>query len=354
MKADFPERIDLQLTYFCNLHCKMCGQWGRNGIFRKIASELKKKEIAASKWLPVIDAAAAHGSEICLWGGEPLMSESFPAILGKIRESGVSASIVTNGTLLEKFAASIAGSNIKTIYLSLDGDSETHDRVRGMPGAFSKLRKGVEKIIKLRGASEYPSVEILSVVQKDNQDKLERIMQTASELGADRIQFAPLMFIDQNIHEKQRTVMREALDCDWQCSSGWDLPDSKADPDVVDPFLRKLPCRFDNIEAITTLPANASLREWQEKPELTFGPRKCIVPWKKLNIMPDGNCNFCMDFPDYSIGNINERSIESIWYGDRAERFRSAMETLGIFPACSRCIWLYNDCFERKHDQNIF
>ena len=40
-----PKSVELQLTYSCNLRCRMCGQWGPNGIFKKNIHYLKKQGI---------------------------------------------------------------------------------------------------------------------------------------------------------------------------------------------------------------------------------------------------------------------------------------------------------------------
>lgn len=349
MKTDFPIAVDMQLTYRCNLRCKMCGQWGENGIFRKKIKELMAREIDSETWLSAVEAASRHGSEISLWGGEPLLSKSFIPISERACALGLNVSIVTNGTLLEDFAEFIVKNRFNKIYLSLDGDGKAHDVIRGQDGAFDKLKNAVRRIVKIRGRNPVPYVEVLCVVQKDNEDKLGDVARNAATLGADRIMFSPLMFISPDTHDKQKAIMSDLFGTEWTCSAGWNLPEMKASPEMAEPFLKSLPKKYGETEITTSLPENASLHEWQENPSNIFGRKRCLVPWRKINIMPNGDCNFCMDFPDYIIGNIKTQSLEEIWNGRKATLFRETMQKKGIFPVCKRCVWLYNNSLNKKY-----
>ncbi len=43
-----------------------------------------------------------------------------------------------------------------------------------------------------------------------------------------------------------------------------------------------------------------------------------------------------MDFPDYCFGNVRESTIEEVWNGKAAERFRERRRS-GPLPVCHRC-----------------
>jgi MoaA/NifB/PqqE/SkfB family radical SAM enzyme len=55
-----------------------------------------------------------------------------------------------------------------------------------------------------------------------------------------------------------------------------------------------------------------------------------------IDIQPNGDANFCVDFPDYCLGNVREATIEEIWNGDRAERFRDFRRENPL-AVCYRC-----------------
>jgi MoaA/NifB/PqqE/SkfB family radical SAM enzyme len=55
-----------------------------------------------------------------------------------------------------------------------------------------------------------------------------------------------------------------------------------------------------------------------------------------IDIQPSGEANFCIDFPDYSIGNVNNRSIQEIWNSARAQQFRAYRRERPL-AVCCRC-----------------
>jgi MoaA/NifB/PqqE/SkfB family radical SAM enzyme len=55
-----------------------------------------------------------------------------------------------------------------------------------------------------------------------------------------------------------------------------------------------------------------------------------------IDIQPSGEANFCVDFPDYSIGNVKEQSIHEVWNGPRAQRFREFRRDKPL-SVCHRC-----------------
>jgi radical SAM protein with 4Fe4S-binding SPASM domain len=318
----------------------MCGQWGETGIFKNKIHELGKDELTEEKWLALTEEAAGMGAGIHLWGGEPLLKDCFAKILRRARELGAPLSLVTNATLLERHASAIIDSGARIVFFSLDGDGETHDSIRGMKGAFAKIRKGVETLIRLRGSAQTPYVVAMTVIQRDNQHALPKIAESAAEMGVDQLLLAPLMFIDPETHTAQAKLFRELFGMEWRCSSGWDHSNLFPDTDVTEPFLRKLPMRLGKTEIIVNLHPEVRLRDWRRGDAPAQKTRKCIVPLNKINIMPNGDCNFCVDFPDYVIGNVKDASLADIWRGPKAEAYRAAMEARGPFPVCLRCAWL--------------
>jgi radical SAM protein with 4Fe4S-binding SPASM domain len=57
---------------------------------------------------------------------------------------------------------------------------------------------------------------------------------------------------------------------------------------------------------------------------------------KLVDVQPDGSANFCVDFVDYSFGNLKADSLETLWNGDKAERFRQFRRAHPL-AVCYRC-----------------
>ena len=77
-------------------------------------------------------------------------------------------------------------------------------------------------------------------------------------------------------------------------------------------------------------------RTWLSDPISPVGLTHCNNVEKLIDIQPHGEANFCIDFPDYTIGNVQELTIEEIWNGERAARFREYRQRKPL-AVCYRC-----------------
>jgi MoaA/NifB/PqqE/SkfB family radical SAM enzyme len=81
-------------------------------------------------------------------------------------------------------------------------------------------------------------------------------------------------------------------------------------------------------------------RDWFKDSLTPVGPMPCSNAEKLIDIQPDGEANCCVDTPDYSFGNVRDASIEDLWKGDRAERFREYRRKNRL-ATCYRCVSKY-------------
>jgi MoaA/NifB/PqqE/SkfB family radical SAM enzyme len=90
-----------------------------------------------------------------------------------------------------------------------------------------------------------------------------------------------------------------------------------------------------------------ALASWFDDPSLLVSYDRCYAPWFLVNVMPDGDVNFCADIGDYVIGNITQNSLLEIWTSKKAERFRERILE-ERFSICRRCVvnflYPYNRC----------
>ena len=121
----------------CNLRCVHCYSQSYD---RAYDGELNHDEGVA-----LIDDLAGFGVPVLLFsGGEPLLRPDLMALVEHARGKGMRAVLSTNGTLLTPdVAARLAGAGLSYVGVSLDGLGMTHDRFRGVPGAFDKALEGI-------------------------------------------------------------------------------------------------------------------------------------------------------------------------------------------------------------------
>jgi len=210
-----PKSVELQLTYSCNLRCKMCGQWGPTGIFKENIDKIKSKEINTDLWKKVIDMASEWDSRILLWGGEPLLRKDVFEIIGYVKSKGLKCSMVTNGTLIGKYYKEIVG-KVDKIFLSVDGTSDVHDEIRGQKGTFNRIFEGMEKLksLKKEKGTNKPVVAIMFTITRYNYNIIEKMPEVAKKLNTEQIYLEHLMFTTEKtkgLYEKEyfkRTVRK--------------------------------------------------------------------------------------------------------------------------------------------------
>jgi AdoMet-dependent heme synthase len=163
-----------ELTRNCNLNCLHCRAAATKGPY--------DGELTLSECKTIIDDIAAFSSPtVILTGGEPLMREDIFDIIGYGTSKGLRLVIAINGTLLDgKKARRLKEGGIKRVSLSLDGkDQATHDRFRGVEGAFGSVMEAA-KILREAGLP----FQINTTVTRLNVDDLGAIYELTRSLGA--------------------------------------------------------------------------------------------------------------------------------------------------------------------------
>jgi 12,18-didecarboxysiroheme deacetylase len=125
------------MTRRCNLRCIHCYSSSQD---REYPGELTTPEAKA-----MIGDLAAFGAPVLLFsGGEPLMRPDLTELARFAAEKGMRAVISTNGTLItSELARTFREIGLSYVGVSLDGMEGTHDRFRGVSGAFAAAMEGI-------------------------------------------------------------------------------------------------------------------------------------------------------------------------------------------------------------------
>jgi len=125
------------MTRRCNLRCIHCYSSSQD---RDYPGELTTGEAKA-----MIGDLAAFGAPVILFsGGEPLMRPDLTELAQHAVERGMRAVISTNGTLItSEKARAFREIGLSYVGVSLDGMERTHDRFRGVSGAFAAAMEGI-------------------------------------------------------------------------------------------------------------------------------------------------------------------------------------------------------------------
>ena len=342
-KSSLPEAITLFLTHRCNLRCKMCGQWGDSGITKKMSGDSIKEELPFSDFKRLIDEVGVFGPSITLFGGEPLLYSHCLDLIKYIKHKKMHCLMITNGSVLGKFAGDLVDAGLDELNLSLDGGKDLHDQIRGMPGLFERITGGlkeVNRIKKERGLAK-PVVNLQCTIIKDNYKRLEELLEAAEEVGADSLTFYNLIFLARDLIEEQKAYDK-FLGCS---SSSWEgfVFEPEIEPEVLYSKIREIVTRKHRF--MVDFYPNFSLKglmEYYQNPAYRPSeyPARCLSPWMTAYVFPDGQVLPCLNF-DYSYGNLKTDNFLRIWNGESATRYRRMIKDKGILPVCVRCTELY-------------
>lgn len=297
-----PTLISWNVTYRCNLRCAHCYMDSGDGGG---APELTTDE---AKML--IDQVAQTGSPVLiLSGGEPLLRDDIFEIAKYGSSRGLRMAIGTNGTLIgDRTAGRLAGAGIRKAAISLDSaDPDTHDRFRGVTGAWERAVAGIEAC---RDAGT--PVQVHTTVTLQNHRELEAIADLGESLGVHDFQFFFLVPTGRG---------KEVVDIS---------------PEMYESLIRRiLRLRAEKGLSIrpTCAPQYVRIASEMGLP-IAEGERGCIAGIRYCRIDPTGEVTPCPYLP-LGLGNIRETSFAEIWRGSQV--FAALRSGEGLTGKCGAC-----------------
>lgn len=160
-----PYTIVIEITRKCNLRCKHCYD---------NAGKARENELSFDEWNRVIDDFVSEGTEnIFITGGEPFV---YPDIMSNTliqwSKKFVSIVVATNGyEISQRIVDLIGGIPNISFQISLDGDEEIHDYIRGQKGTF---KKAISSVL-LLSQKGFP-VTVAMTLNPLNKDKIEEVI----------------------------------------------------------------------------------------------------------------------------------------------------------------------------------
>lgn len=168
-----------ECTLRCNLHCRHCGS-----DCKSVASQ---PDMPREDFFRVLDNIATHTSPhevfVILTGGEPLMRADLEECGRTIYEKGFPWGIVTNGLAMseQRFRRLIAA-GMHTATVSLDGEEEDHNAMRGNEHSF---QRAVETIRMMAAEPDFV-FDVVTCANRRTIGKLSAIKELLISLGVRR------------------------------------------------------------------------------------------------------------------------------------------------------------------------
>lgn len=317
-----PFMVVWDFTHRCNLKCAHCYLDAQKALPNELDTGEAKRLVE--------ELADAGVVIIAFSGGEPLMRKDFFEVAEHARKNGIYVALATNGTLITpEVAAMIQGAGIEYVEISVDGrDAESHDAIRGIPGAFDRTIEGIRNAV---AAGFYTCMA--TTVTRANYHQVPDIYGLASDLGVNR--FMCFNFIPTG--------------------RGLGMTDQDISPEERRDLIRYLMARTregGGPEALTTAPQIASLALESEtgvpvghfySGEAMEGRTGLLADFiggcgagrLYCSIEPQGDLQPCVFLP-ITVGNVRDTPFLEIWHSSKVlQELRDRSLLTGACAACS-------------------
>jgi len=281
------KHIDIAVSLYCNLKCKMCDYKDPNAN----EAALRKEDV----FRLLKDATELGLESVAFSGGEVLMRKDIYEIISYARDLNISLiEVITNGTLLnEENAKRLVEAGMTNVSISLEGPEHINDFIRG-EGTYKKV---VEAIKILKKYEEKIVIAVNIVISKYNYSNLFEFTKFVYEdLGIGYITYNPLnkdmMGANLEKYHNELVVLPEDIpSINKEIEKIIDYSNSKGIYSISEAYMRKIPDFF------------LGKRIAPEKP--------CLIPSESCGIDRAGNVFPC--WVEYkSAGNITKESLKEI------------------------------------------
>jgi uncharacterized protein len=331
-------RVTVLTTLQCNFACDYCFQ-GDHGDYNLFAQKMTLEQATRlAAWIERrLDALRPEKFVLTLFGGEPLLNLPVCYYLAERCHAACSArgieqkvSVITNGLLLtEEVVDRLLPFGLAGMKITLDGDRETHNRMRplrGKQGTFDRIIENMRRVahkvpLTIGGnfdessADSYPA--LLDFLREQNfaDDIVKVNFKPIIKMGAAAAStgIIPLTVVGSNGKPLNGTCMTSA-GAGTSVGGGCDT------------------CHFAD-EKMTFLRSETRKRGFATPDGVHMGP--CEIHRKHAyTVGPDGSLYACPGFTGeatQSVGHIDER--QETWRMAAAERF----DALAPYKNCGDC-----------------
>ena len=289
----------VHLTQACNLRCRYCLYSSGRPL---------PNELTTTEFYSLMDSLnALNVEQVMFIGGEPLMRADIFDIASYGKSLGLSISLLTNGTLIDRHAsARIRKYFDGGVQVSLDGFQQENDRMRG-DGTFEKVVEAIQLLL-----ADEVDVAVSSTLSDVNVGRLDDFLRFLMDLGVPSFNVTNLL--DYGRGKSASATRLKVLDTNRMLLSAWRRWKDRM--------------RFDQMGDL--LPHKRKRR------------MKCGAGDGAIEISSDGHVYGCEKklILKESAGNIRFTDLADIYY-----RSPVLMETRRMVvdrdPVCSKCDFRY-------------
>jgi MoaA/NifB/PqqE/SkfB family radical SAM enzyme len=264
-------------------------------------------------------------------GGEALLNKNFFRFCEMLNNENIKVTLLSTGLTIKNNAHQLT-QHVNDIIVSIDGDEETHDAIRNIPGAFRKIKEGVEAIITIDPGYK---ITARTVIHRLNYHRWAAIIHSAKQIGLDQISFLPA---DVSSHAFNREMLWDENRQHEILLSEEDLPALK---NVIQKLVKDFQPEFENHFIAESPEKIYKIYEYYAAfyGLNSFPYKKCNAPWVSTVVEADGTVRPC--FFHKPFGNIREQTLDKILNSEKAIKFRKNLD-IENDPTCIKCVCYLN------------
>lgn len=309
-----PSVLVYNVTFRCNMKCRMCLNWTKKEQRELTASELEKV-LKKGDLFHRIENVSISGGEPTLRADLPEIVEVLYTNLPRVRKMSIVTNALNTRRVVGQMEAiarlTMERNSLLSIGVSLDGMGEIHDRIRDVPRAYEKVRETIHALMELRESVPF-SLGMGTVVIPDNFGELNKIVEFCQQNNID-LSFSILRFSDS-------ILGNEAIQSE--------LVYNEEQRAFIGEFFHQLLQRSSFIDGDSYL-----YMHWRRM-LLVNSKRTMPCPFmdQGIQLNPEGDLYYCeMSKP---IGNVLQEPAKAIYYKPENLAYRQKL----IASKCSACI----------------
>jgi MoaA/NifB/PqqE/SkfB family radical SAM enzyme len=345
-----PLAVTLELTYLCDLRCKMCslvqgGMVTRQG--QRQNPELRepdgslRREVSTEEYLAIIRQIGRAGvKSVTLTGGEPTLRRDITTLVAALKKYPLHVSLISNGSGKPSVYRELINLGLDSITISVDGTRDVHDHVRGRDGSFDRAVQAIQTLIAAKKAR--PSaplwLEVSCAISALNQHDIENLIDWFQGYDLDMLNLGYLHF---STAERQEATER-LVDGVIMHLKKPELPDRVVNVDTSD--LAERVARIKAGRASRAVPVKFmpdlspdQIHKQYTDPRFVYA-NKCFHPWLATRIDPWGQMYPC--WIDIRLGDVRKHGFLGLWNGEQYRKFRRAVREKKLLPKCTTCVAL--------------
>jgi MoaA/NifB/PqqE/SkfB family radical SAM enzyme len=323
-----PRFITLKPTLRCNLRCEFCRFVANGAVFGA------RDWMELEDWVRVLDEVAPHRPYACITGGEPTLYPHLPELIAHVKRRGMICVLTTNGTLLEKKAATLAEAGPDLVILSIDGPRDVHDQVRLRDGTYERALAGARALRSaVSGKQKAARLVLNAAITGQTWRSALELVEVAREFDAFALNFQHFWFLTRSMVDEHNARYGDCFPLNFDQVGGTSTEGVDADG-LFETIARLKSTDFGFPVLFYPELGREEMRAYYGQPEQFTHRLTPACAWISTDILPNGDVSPCFDLV---VGNVLETPFREIWNGDEFRAHRRRLSAGGPYSICARC-----------------